>query len=49
MPATSSRNLRDALTLAGLIPADRTLRSSELGAGLTFANDNGLVWQSAGH
>jgi len=32
MPATSSRNLRAALTLAGL----------------TFADDNGLLWQSAG-
>jgi len=42
MPATSSRNLRAALTLAGLTFADLTC------AGLTFADDNGLLWQSAG-
>jgi hypothetical protein len=42
MPATSSRNLRAALTRAGLTFADPTC------AGLTFADDNGLVWQSAG-
>jgi hypothetical protein len=34
------------LSRANLTFGDKTLRSSDICAGLTFANDNGLVWQS---